>query len=357
MAPKLPLRLLRGYASFALNLFFKRLQIHNVKAIPEKGPVIFVPNHQNAFLDAIIVICKSPRHPWSIARASVFKEGLATKILLGIRIKPVFRVRDGWSTLRNNDAILREWAEMLAQEEDIQIFAEGNHNDPYAGGTLQKGFARMAILFKEKYPDVPLTIVPVGLHYDDHYTFRSRVLLNFGEAISVDKILEQSPTDREKLDGIVDATHAGMKRLAIAINPDETYKAKVDFLRQHRVYKKDMLEQLEADRKVLAAYPNLPPVSVKKSSVFWKVINPIVWLGVLTNIIPYRLMNGFLKAKIKDPQWILSIKFAFGLFVLPFYYLIAMVVFYLVVPNVIAAIGVGILMPLTGILATDFLKK
>src|SRR5690349_16568449 len=308
-------RSLKKYSTLALYSYFRTLQVNNVKAIPASGPVIFIPNHQNAFLDAILVICTSPRDPWSIARASVFKEGLVTKLLTAVQIKPVFRSRDGFSTLRNNDAIMREWVEMLSAGHDIQIFAEGNHNDPYAAGVLQKGFARMTIQFKEKYPDIPLTIVPVGMHYDDHYTFRSRVLVNYGAAISVDDILQHATTDREKLEGLTEATDKILKSIAVAIPADDEYKGKVEFLRKHRVYKKDMLEQLEADKQLLQAYPNPPSTSAKKkSSPLWKIINPIVWFGYATNIIPYSLIKSFLKKKIKDPQWISSLKFAFGLF-------------------------------------------
>ena len=148
MTPTLLYRFLRVYCSVALRFYFKTWQINNAKAIPATGPVIFIPNHQNAFLDAIIVICSCSRKPWSIARASVFKEGWVTRLLTSFQIKPVFRMRDGFGSLRNNDAIIQEWSDMLAKGQDILIFAEGNHNEPYAGGVLQKGFARMTMQFK-----------------------------------------------------------------------------------------------------------------------------------------------------------------------------------------------------------------
>ena len=220
-----------------------------MRAIPATGPVIFIPNHQNAFLDAIVIICSSPRNPWSIARASVFKGGWVTKLLTAIQIKPVFRIRDGWSSLRNNDAIIHEWSNMLAQGQDILIFAEGNHNEPYAAGILQKGFARMTMQFQQK--NTALTIIPIGLHYDDHHAFRSRVLVNFGDPIRVNEILKESVSEREKLETLLTVTDEALKKLALGIKPDEEYKAKFNFLLKYRSVKKDMLAQLEADKNIL----------------------------------------------------------------------------------------------------------
>jgi 1-acyl-sn-glycerol-3-phosphate acyltransferase len=260
-----------------LHCYFRKWQINNVQAVPATGPVIFVPNHQNAFLDAILVICSTPRNPWSIARASVFKEGFVTFLLTAVQIKPVFRTRDGFGSLRNNDAIIQEWTKMLSLGQDILIFAEGNHNEPYAAGTLQRGFARMTLQYQQKHAE-SLTIIPVGFHYDDHHSFRSRVLLNFGNAIVVNNVLKDSMTEREKLDTIVELTDTSLKKLALEIKPDEQYEAKVAFLRKYRRMENDMMTQLEADREILSLFPNTPAdfVPRKKTYTFWKAINPVV---------------------------------------------------------------------------------
>lgn len=357
MTAKLFFRLMKVYCTTGLRFYFKTWQINNAKSIPASGPIIFIPNHQNAFLDAVIIICSSPRNPWSIARASVFKEGLVTKLLTAVQIKPVFRVRDGFGSLRNNDAIIQEWSDMLAKDEDILIFAEGNHNEPYAGGVLQKGFARMTMQFKEKN-NTPLTIVPVGLHYEDHHGFRSRVLVNFGDPISVDNILNDSHSEREKLETLVNVTDAALKNLALAIPPDDEYKNKFDFLLKNRKVEKDMMAQLEADKAVLKSYPLASATAPqKKSTWIWKAINPIVWIGYALHILPYWFIKRFIKKNIKDPQWISSLKYAFGLFLMPVYYLVLTVIFYLIVPNGPALFAFVILLPLTGIVATDFLKR
>lgn len=358
MTPAFLYRFGKVCCATALRFYFKTWQINNVKAIPATGPVIFIPNHQNAFLDAILIICSSPRNPWSIARASVFKAGWVTKLLTAIQIKPVFRIRDGWGSLRSNDAIIQEWSDMLAKDQDILIFAEGNHNEPYAAGVLQKGFARMTMQFQQKN-STPLTIIPIGLHYDDHHAFRSRVLINFGYPILVNDLLKGSLSEREKMETLVTATDEALKKLALAIKPDEEYNAKFDFLLKHRSVEKDMMAQLEADKNTLKSYPiaGVASSQPKKSSILWKLLNPIVWIGYTLHILPYTFIKRFIKKKVKDPQFISSLKFALGLFLVPVYYIILLIVFYIFVPNIAAMLIFGVLLPLTGIAATDFLRK
>lgn len=349
-------RILKAWCTLGFRFFFRTVQINNVGTIPAKGPVIFIPTHQNAFLDAILIICTTPRNPWSIARASVFKKGLVTKLLTAVQIKPVFRIRDGFSSVKQNDLIMQEWTSMLAEGSDIIIFAEGNHNEPYARGILQRGFARMALKFQQQH-ETPLTIVPVGIHYDDHHSFRSRVLVNYGDAISVNDVVHASLTEREKLDALVEVTEQSLLNLALSIEPDDQYHKKYEYLRRNRAYDKDMAKQLENDRKVLSEFPVEKAVKQNKTGIFWKIINPIVWIGWTLNIIPYSVIKGFIRKKVKDAQFIGSLKFAFGIFLVPLYYLILIGVFAVFTKSLAATALFTFILMFSGAVATDILKK
>jgi hypothetical protein len=185
------------------------------------------------------------------------------------------------------------------------------------------------------------------------------VLINYGDAIVVNDVLKDTMTEREKLDTIVDTTDSSLKRLALEIKFDDHYKTKVEFLRKYRRREKDMLAQLEADREILNLYPNPPADFVPKRKVpmFWKVINPVVWTGWILHILPYSFIKGFIKAKVKDPQFISSLKYAFGMFLVPLYYLILVLVFFGVVQDIPATLIFAAALPLSGIAATELLKK
>ncbi|QLH32344.1 MAG: 1-acyl-sn-glycerol-3-phosphate acyltransferase [Cyclobacteriaceae bacterium] len=88
--------------------------MQKLSAVPD-GPVIFVANHQNAFLDAVLIICSSHRNPWALARANVFKKWANTLLTL-IQMMPVYRFRDGFDTLRKNEVIMDQCASLLKKE-------------------------------------------------------------------------------------------------------------------------------------------------------------------------------------------------------------------------------------------------
>ena len=349
-------RLLRIYCGITIRFFFKKCQVNNVEAVPDTGPVIFIPNHQNAFLDAVLVVVKTKRNPWSIARASAFKKQFMARLLAIIRVKPVFRFRDGMTSLRGNDAIFKEWTEMLERGEDITIFAEGNHNEPYAAGTLQKGFARMALQYQQAN-DQPVAIVPVGLHYEDHHSFRSRVLVNFGNPINVKDIAHAQINEREKLDMVVALTDRELKARCLAIPPDEMYPHKIAYLLNNRQHKDDMLEQLAADRKVLEEYPLTAGAPKKKMPAILRYGNPVVWIGYLLHFLPYTLFKVIIKKVAKEQQFVGSLKYAMGTFLLPPYYILLLVILYLVVPNMALVLGTGLALPFLGTATVDWLKR
>lgn len=348
---------LKIWCTAALNFYFKQWQINNAKAVDIKGPVIFVPTHQNAFLDAILVICSQRRNPWSIARASVFKKGFVTTLLTAVKIKPVFRMRDGFSTLKNNDAIIQEWLDMLARGEDIIIFAEGNHNDPYTRGELQKGFARMALRFQHQYENIPLYIIPVGIHYEEHHSFRSRTLVNFGEPIAVNSIDHSNMNEREKLERIVEVTEQALVSLTVNIEGDD-YEQKFKFLLKNREYHTDLLQQIESDQAIVNQYPTPSSNAAKAKKPHWlRLLNPLVWLGALLNALPYWFIKRFIRKKVKDPQFIGSLRYALGTFLVPVYYLILLLVCYLVTGSLPATLIAALILPVSAIIAADSLKR
>jgi len=54
---------MKVWCTAGLNFYFKQWQINNAGAVNVKGPIIFVPTHQNAFMDAVMVICSQKRNP------------------------------------------------------------------------------------------------------------------------------------------------------------------------------------------------------------------------------------------------------------------------------------------------------
>jgi len=318
---KLFYKSLKNYSAAALKFYFCQWQVRQVSPIP-RGPVIFVSNHQNAFLDAVLIACSSVRNPWFLARANVFNKAWAKKVLSWLQMSPVYRFRDGFSTLRKNDEVIDNCVQLLSQHQCILIFGEGNHNDQWFLRPLQKGFARIAIAAEERNNwGLGVNIVPVGIQYESHTEFRSRVLVSFGNPIHVKDIFQSHLNAQENLDRLIQKTSEEIKPLILHIDPHQ-YESRYAFWRSHRQRKHDLVEQLLIDQKVVDEYPTAssPEKSSKQEPRAWW--NPIRIYEYINHFIPRFILRYLLTNKVKDPQFIGSIKFALGMILVPIFYLI-----------------------------------
>jgi 1-acyl-sn-glycerol-3-phosphate acyltransferase len=311
---------LKNYSRLALWFYFKRWQVNENAPIP-KGAVIFVATHQNAFLDAVIMACSVRRDPWFITRANVFNKPLVKKILTILQMLPVYRFRDGFSTLRKNDETIDTCANLLSNGECILIFGEGNHNDRWFLRPLQKGFARIGIAAEERNDwKLGVKIVPVGIQYESHTKFRSRVLANFGKPILLSEVCNSLNTNQQNIDALIKRTEDELRSLILHIPPDQ-YDTKIIDFRAHRSIKSDLVDQLKADQ-LLVNSDSVKEAPVAKKTTFSKWLNPLFVYQFINHLIPYGILNWILKNKVSDPQFIGSLKFALGMILVPLSYLL-----------------------------------
>ena len=350
MTPSWRYYLLKVYVRVGLKFYFKKWQAANTHYIPDSGPCIFVPNHQNAFLDALLVVCGSKRNPWFIARGDVFKTPLAIKLLTFLRIKPLFRFRDGHEAMRKNDKMMNECISLLKQGECILIFAEGNHNEPWTTRPLQRGFAHMALQYTEQTGQ-DINLIPVGYHYENHQHFRSRVLVNYGEPISVNKVTQSLADNREKLTALADYTGEKMRSLILAVTKDGDYPERKNFLINNRHHKSDMMEQLQADREMMKQWKKGDVGTPEKKLSVFNWFNPIFLYGRIVHILPHTIIGYIVKNKIKDDQFIGSVKVALGIFLIPISYVLLTLIFYAVTREPLWTLGFLVSLPISGLLA------
>lgn len=321
-------RTLKNYSGFALWFYFKRWQVHEHAPIPT-GPVIFVATHQNAFLDAVIMACSTKRDPWFITRANVFNKPLVKKILAILQMLPVYRFRDGFSTLRKNDETIDTCATLLSKGECILIFGEGNHNDRWFLRPLQKGFARIGIAAEEKNDwKLGVKIVPVGIQYDSHTKFRSRVLVNFGKPILMSEVCSSLNTNQQNIDTLIKRTEDELRSLILHIPPDQ-YETKIIDFNAHRKIKSDLIDQLNADQALVNS-DHIQGKTIIDKPTFNKWFNPFFVYQFINHLLPFGILTWILKNKVSDPQFIGSLKFALGMILVPASYLLQTTICFLI---------------------------
>ncbi|UZD23416.1 1-acyl-sn-glycerol-3-phosphate acyltransferase [Algoriphagus halophytocola] len=293
--------ILRLLVKIALKGYFKSIIVEGKENIPKNVPVILVANHQNALIDPLLLATHTRLNPYFLTRASVFKKSFVAKMLNFIRMLPVYRVRDGFSTIHQNQGTFDLTYEVLRKNGTVIIFAEGSHSLIRNLRPLSKGFTRIAFGLKEKYPDTKPVILPVALDFSAHKHSGSRARLTFGKIIPVDM-----PASKSGL--LTKSVEKAVKELVVEI-PQETYEQDLERLIANHV---DLTSS--ADVKLFLETGEVSnPVS--EPAGFWNKVMKIfhfplywLWLGK--------------KPSVKDPVFSSTWKFLIGFALGPIYYLV-----------------------------------
>ena len=291
--------ILRILVKIALHGYFRKLIVEGKENIPKGKPVILVANHQNALVDPLLIATSNRLNPWFLTRASVFKNSFVAKLLNFIRMLPVYRVRDGFSTVQQNQEIFEKTYQILSQNGTVVIFAEGSHSLVRNLRPLSKGFTRMAFGLKERHPELTPWILPVGLDFSAHRRSGSQVKITYGKPIPVDMPSSQSG----KLTKMVE------RRLAelIVCIPDENYQENLEILLDHEI---DLTsaESVKAFLTTQEIHQTNPNPSALKNKVMKIFHFPLYWIWL------------WMSPKIEDKVFDSTFKFLIGFCLAPLWY-------------------------------------
>jgi len=194
--------------------YYGRVEVRGTENIPRNQPVIFAPNHQNALMDALIVLFSAPGDVVFLARADIFNKKFLAFLLNSLKILPVFRQRDGASELGKNVDIFDISVNVLKNRHYLCIMPEGSHGDQRKLRTIVKGIFRIALQAQEEAGSEPFVkIVPVGLDFGDYVKQNASLFVNYGKPIEVSEYWEQFQENSAR------AINAMKTRLAEELSP------------------------------------------------------------------------------------------------------------------------------------------
>ena len=170
---------------FSTLCHYRKIVVRGKKNLPEGEHYILAPVHQNAMMDPLVVLMALYRPVAFLARADIFKNPVARRLLTWLRISPVYRIRDGRDQLSRNAEVFDTARLSLEQGIPLCLMAEGTHNDKHQLLPLVKGMFRIAGETQRQLGDKPLYIVPVGLDYDHYEMPYHSVAVYFGKPIDV----------------------------------------------------------------------------------------------------------------------------------------------------------------------------
>lgn len=184
--------LLRAIAGLALRWYYSGIDVEGLERVPRHAPVLLVVNHPNALVDALVVGWIIPRRLVLTAKATLFANPALAWLLRAVGVVPLRRAKDeaasgGAPDPRRNVDAFRAVHDALRKGRAALIFPEGiSHDEPYLA-PLRTGAARIALDGARSGGVGGLVIVPVGLNFERKEWLRSRILVQVGEPISVDR--------------------------------------------------------------------------------------------------------------------------------------------------------------------------
>jgi len=318
---KLWYKIMRAYMKVGLFFLHKKITVHGTQNIPEKGALLFIPNHQNALIDALLIPTTNNRNTHFLSRAAVFKNKNAAKFLSSLNMLPVYRIRDGISTIENNLPIFEKCFEFLQQKKAIEIFAEGEHHLDRRILPLKKGFARIISGTLKKYPDLQIQIIPVGINFDSHLSFPGSVSIYYGKPICANDYVDIKNPDL-RFSKIIKVVEDAMKKLTLHVDDVENYEAIIEKLEANNI---DYLNPFEANKMLenIEKLPDNPSSEGKKTNWF----TPLHFIARLNSILPLLIWKK-LKGEITDILFMNTFRFALIVVLFPLFYLVQATVIY-----------------------------
>ena len=174
-------------ADTLLHLFFRRVEVAGLSRLPAAGPAIVVLNHPNGLVDPAVLLCLSPRPVSFVAKAPLFDMPVVGFLTRAIDSIPVWRREDEGAASEKTRSTFQGACALLRKGGVLGLFPEGTSHDDPRMKPLKTGAARIALAAAAglEEMDEPVRIVPAGLFFTDKSTFRSSVLLVFGEPFVV----------------------------------------------------------------------------------------------------------------------------------------------------------------------------
>ena len=375
---------------FTFRVFFRRIFYSNLKKVPLEKPLLFAGNHQNSFMDGVLVGSYLPQPIHYLMRADMFKNSVARFFLQELNVSPVYRFEEGLENVHKNLETFKGIYSILKQNGNYVVFSEGICVQQKRLQKLRKGTARMAFGAAEEY-GLDVHIVPVGINYTYPAKFRKEVLINFHEPFSIRELQELYKISPAKaLLAFNQRVEAGLQEQVIIVkNPENDWLVEqllimgrnnyvLPFFKwrfdsdNRRLLEKEIAEKINLidktsktaldtlTSKVRTYFELLAKNRLKDETIArkldWGTIRylsvilgfPVFVVGYLSNLIPYVVPRLICNLFIKDLRFYSSVYIGIGTVLYLFYFPLV-----LLIAGLIGGwiwFFIGLLIPLTGYL-------
>jgi glycerol-3-phosphate O-acyltransferase / dihydroxyacetone phosphate acyltransferase len=359
----------RIFVRFILNQFFRRIDILG-ESIEKEGAVIFVSNHPNMMVDALLVVASVEREIWFLAKSTLFKGALKSFILDFLHFIPLYRKMDGADTSANNESFAKVGAKLL-EGKAILIFPEGTSIGGRALLSFKTGAARMGFQAEDESKFVArVKIQPVGITYSNPIEFKSTVSVTFGKPVVLGDFKEAYVSDpKGTVKEVTQFLEQELKALTIDL-PEGKETVLIEKIRAlYGPHLNDFTVFSTITKNVKALLPFYPaytrdlerrldevlvvPDTGSKGENFPNLLLAFpLAVVMLLHYVPFILVRKLSRWASSDNVEVASNKLTFGLFIFPMWYILLSFLTFASSQNIVLAVGVLIFFISYGVLAS-----
>lgn len=247
---------LRPYVDHHVKKAFRQYEVVGIENIPQNAACLFAANHTNTLMDALVLLSMNHEKKVFIARGDMFKKPAIAKTMFFLRILPIYRIRDGFKSVKDNNAeIIDKAADVIHDEVKLFLYPEATHRTKHSLRQLSKGIFHIALKANADFGhEKPVYIVPTGIEYGDYFRYRSTALVSFGEPINVTEYVNKNKDENEAIimNGLREILTERMSNL-ISYIPDneENYEAIWEMTKIKSGLEGSLKERLERNQKTI----------------------------------------------------------------------------------------------------------
>ncbi len=380
----------------AFMVFYRKQNYYSfMKRVSRKEAYVFAMNHPTAFLDPILIAGIFPQSLNFLLRGDVFTSNFVQSLLRGVHTIPIYRERDGIANLRKNEEIIEYCHDLLGENKNLVILAEGFTEHGKRLKPIQKGLARIVFGSYDKHHNENIVIVPAGANYTNSDKFRGdAVTLSIGKPLYLKDYLDaHKDNPRKAIRLLTNDVAKALKEEVVHIEKKEDepttnkllYMTRRDFKEGFFPFQvgKEMLmleqgvanmvnELEEETKKGLFARTESYWEMMEKEGVsdlgmtrhkarnilhtlFLGLCWPLFAVAYVLNFLPLWYAGKFTDQRVKQIEFHASLRFGAGLLFYFFYWLVLSIIAAVVGNPVIKVLIMG--MPILGAFALFYLRR
>ncbi len=343
---------LKPFIDHHLNKSFRRYEVKGLDKVPQNAACIFSANHTNTLMDALVLLRMNREKKVFIARGDIFKKSLIAKFMRFCRILPIYRIRDGFKSVKDNNAeIIDQAVDVIHDNVKLFLYPEASHRTKHSLKQLSKGIFHIALKANEQFGhEKPIYLIPTGIEYGDYFRYRSTAFINIGEPINVTEYVNQHKDENEAviMNGLREILSERMsKQISFIPDNEEDYNAIWEMTKMKSRFKlyEPLAERLERNQntiKEILEWKEREPEKAKETfekvnkftkerkkkkisifsvtkkniggTVLWKTLVALLgipaYIATAISTLPIWLVTMILKKSFKDKAWGNTISFA-----------------------------------------------